>query len=92
MLTPSTLFPSLVPCNDLRQRIAARCFDAMVEGIKQHLAQPNPSSAELEDETFLRAVEALVDRLRLFGRPDLADDIEALYYDAIRTLSGPRAS
>jgi hypothetical protein len=73
MLTPSTVFPSLVPCNDLRQRIATRCFGTMAEGIRQHLAQPNPSSAELEDETFLRAVEVLVDRLRLFGRPDLAN-------------------
>jgi len=88
MLTPSTVFPTLLPCNDLRQRVATRCFDSMAETIKRHLAQAEPSLAELEDEVFLRAVEVLVDRLRLFGRPDLSDEMETLYYDAISSLSG----
>jgi hypothetical protein len=83
MLTPSTIFPTPMPCNDLRQRVAARCFDDMATAIKVHVAQDHPSRADLEDEVFLHAVEVLVDQLRFFGRPDLSSEIETLYYDSI---------
>lgn len=90
MIAPSVIFPTLLPCNDLRQRIAVRCFESMAASIKQHVAKPNASRAELEDEVFRRAVEVLVDSLRMFGRPDLSDEIEALYYDSIGSLREAR--
>lgn len=89
MLTPSTVFPTPMRCNDLRQRVAAQCFDSMASRIKQHMAQTNPSRAELDDEVFVRAVEVLADRLRFFGRPDLSSEIETLYYDSLDLLRAP---
>lgn len=83
MLTPSTIYPTPMPYNDLHQRIATRCFYNMTKGIKEHLAQSSPSRAELEDEVVLRAMEVLADKLRFLGRPDLADEVETLYYDAL---------
>jgi hypothetical protein len=91
MITPSMVFPTRLPCNDLRQRVATRCFDSMVATINAHMAEPSPSRAELEDEVFVRALEVLVDRLRIFGRPDLSNEIEALYYESLGSLGDTRS-
>ncbi len=89
MLTPSTIFPTPKSWNDLRQRVATRCFDCMATTITKHMAQAHPSRADLEDEVFVRAIEVLADRLRFFGRPDLSAEIETLYYDSVGSLRAP---
>lgn len=86
MITPSTIFPTPLPYNDLRQRVATGCFERMAADIRSHMAQTAPSPGELEDEVLLRAIEVLVDQLRFFGRPDLSSDIETLYYDSLSSL------
>lgn len=77
--------PTSVRWSDLRQRIAVRCFDEMAAA----LAGRSPGSAreEHDDEVVVRAFELLVDSLRIFGRPDLADSLEDLYYAAVADVT-----
>ncbi len=80
MLVPTSTCAAGVRWSDLRQRIGVQCFDEMAAALTEH---PAPPRNELEDEVFVRAFELLVDSLRIFGRPDLADAMEDLYYGAL---------
>lgn len=82
MLTPFTRHPVGVRCQDLRQRIATRCFERMMEQLRK-----KASVEQLEDKVVVRAMEILADQLRIFGRPDLSDRLEDAYHGAVQTTS-----
>lgn len=86
MRVPSTASPSSAAWSDLRQRIVVACFREVAAGLAEHLAQPNPSRSELEEDCVVKAVEGLVDSLRAHGRPDLADEMRALYEAALAAV------